>query len=910
MSASLEDVRRPVNRLMKLAVQAGSESAVRLHIARGDDLEWRDERGFTPLMIAASRDKALICRLLLDAGANGLALDGSGRDAAAIAVAFGAIASAEAIRTHSTLAATVEAQRLPPASSAVCSASDEEPAAPDGSVQEQSAKTAPPDAASISTESIAPPLDAQTCEPSAEFEAPTAHPRPFAEDGPDDRFRSPPSHADGSSHAPRPETLIDLSDSPDEDLSALGEWMPEADGAPPVDDPSLARAQAETQAAISAHIPRDDSAGWDEVDAYLPDSAAALPRAEDADFHAALRLLALRALREGSVPEQAVEDLFRIHGEADAGDHEAARSLRLVINDLGAEIDERFEYRAPHESFEAHVRPEETEEESQAIDEAIAFLDDHASGRNDPMRIYMREAQRTSLLTTEGETALAQAMDSCIDKALDALCDWPVGLHALIDAIKRVETRGMPLGWIAASARDDIMPDDERDGDEASAAPERLIDEAPVDEDAEILPDDTAVATSNAGETLRSLTAVRMLAEKPPAGGNSTALREALRDVAFRRPFLVNLGESAPCDRSASASAYRSAIADFRSSRDLMAAANLRLVLSMAKRYLYTGQPMEDLIQEGNLGLLKAVDRFDWRRGFKFSTMATWWIRQQIARATAETSCAIRLPVYAYDAARRLHWDIEAIERETGREASLLSLSQRLETPLSKIETLARSISAPLAIESIEDDSGLPSLPESDPFEALAADETKRVIDTLLAELGNRGEKIVRLRQGLGVDTPMTLEEVGTLFDVTRERIRQIEAKAMRKLGAKPRVARLRDAMGLEEMKDADASEDGEDLGDEPDKTASDPSTPPMRAKPTNEERPAGRQPSSGRKSALDRVLLLALELGYAVDDARGEGNRPTLISVTEPTDAKTKKLIRTLVEMGFQYSPGKGYWR
>jgi RNA polymerase primary sigma factor len=895
---------------MKLAVQAGSESAVRLHIARGDYLEWRDERGFTPLMIAASRDKALICRLLLDAGADGLALDGSGRDAAAIAVAFGALSSAEAIRTHLNLAASAEMLLQPSAPSAAGSAPDEDSSAPDGTIEAQSPQMALPETVSTSKDSVAPSLNALPLEQSAEFEAPAAYPRPIAEDAPDDGFRSPPSHADASSKAPHPETLIDLSDSSDEDLSILGEWTPEEDAAPPEDEPSLAWPQAETQAAISAHIPRDDSASWDEVDAYLPDSAAALPRAEDADFHAALRLLALRALREGSVPEQALEDLFRIHGNADEGDHEAARALRLAINDLGAEIDERFEYRAPHESFEAHVRPEETEEESQSVDEAIAFLDDHASRRNDPMRLYMREAQRTPLLTTEGETALAQAMDSSIDRALDALCEWPVGLHALIDAIKRVETRAMPLGWIAASARDDTMPDDERDTDEASALPKRSIDDALVDDDAEILPDATALSTSNAGETLKLLTAVRMLAEKSLAGGNFTALLEALRDVAFRRPFLVDLSDAAPSDRSASALAYRSAIADFRSSRDLMAAANLRLVLSMAKRYLYTGQPMEDLIQEGNLGLLKAVDRFDWRRGFKFSTMATWWIRQQIARATAETSCAIRLPVYAYDAARRLHWDIEAIERKTGREATLLSLSQRLEAPLSKIETLARSISVPLSIESIGEDSGLPSIPESDPFEALAADETRRVIDTLLAELGNRGEKIVRLRHGLGVDTPMTLEEVGTLFNVTRERIRQIEAKAMRKLGAKPRVARLRDAMGLEDMKDADASEDREDPGDEADTPPSDPSTPPTRAESTNAERPAGRQSSSGRKSALDRVLLLAMELGYVVDDARGEGDRPTLISVTEPTDAKTKRLIRTLVEMGFQYSPGKGYWR
>jgi len=819
--------------LFRIAVIAGAEQAVRLHISRGDDLNARDAGGMTALMLASSRDKAPICRLLLEAGADPWLTDRVGRTALEIAVSSGA-----------TKALAIFAQLTP---------------------QGPPSPVLPPSAAGLPTQIDE---DAEACE--------------TAQLDDDDGF---------------------------------GSWEAEPEMPPPQEDQELAKELANAHRAITAFIPFDNSADWDNSDLLLPERAAALLGSEDAEARAELRLVLLRALREGSVPDGLVEEIVNRLGADEDGSIGSA--IRLAIWDFGAECDERLEFEFAWENFKVHVDPEGSGEEEESVSEALAQIESNVSTRSDPLRAYQREFQRVALLSAEEEVKLAQAMEAAVADACGALARWPDGIRRLLADIATTRSGERALGsLVAGPSESDAMV-------EVDEQTEVVAEEAHVDAgDAEGDRDAGEGSTDGVGAGERAsfeqqANEIESLASSTNAP--SEAIEERVLGLNLARSYLVELLSLAELSPGGAGREFLDAMEPYLRARDAMARGNLRLAFSIAKRHLYSGMELADLAQEANMGLLKAVDKFDWRRGFKFSTYATWWIRQQASRSIADKGRQIRLPVHVHEQARRAAWEAKHFEDSHGRSPTSAELGEILQLPAPKAQTLLNRLRDPEPIDEVDITECISAdfaerFVAEDPELLAERRELARVVHDALDTLKTKESRVICLRFGIGNDAPLTLEEVGAKFEVTRERIRQIEATAMRNLKHPSRMGLLRAAVGRDGSQRAPAAAPSGDRIESVTEVGELDGTEAVigvEARIDDEGADGGRSQrlaASGERDRVARAIELANRADVVMEDDRPSGGS-VWFYITRPHDAATRALVRELIRVGFELWPGKGYW-
>ncbi|TES69095.1 sigma-70 family RNA polymerase sigma factor [Burkholderia cepacia] len=725
---------RPLSPLLKMAASSGVHVAVRLRLNRGDDVHATDEKGYNALHYAAARGHLQTCRVLLDAGIDPIARNGDGADARALALVDGHIEVVALIDSYVTvadfsdvpndahLAGAAEFVALP---AAITPLQDELASSAAYVLQTEGLDDVEH---VVSTTGLGPPVT-QAC-------------------------------------------LIGIPDS--EQLADVDDWEEEVDPVRPNNDTSFLQSASRIQISINRHRTVDRDELWDDVDIDLPEMRRLHwgANGSSGERHARSRQILAYGLRHGFVPESWIREIADVDGEASSG---YFANLANIVADLGIQTSEGV---WDWQELADDIEDPELAESAQSGADALLSLN---SSDIDPLKLYEDEFKRIPLLSKEEEVEFAKTIEHGFAEAAHIVARCPVALEMIAASLEEVIAGAASIADVFALTQSDegtvsgvgdeafeSTSSGQTDSDADSLFSQNVAESAALD--LASLVESLRAASANGGcddervvDLEATLLAYRLASRYLEHLHTRLAEAPETRQTSIRLAFCLEMAEKA---------------------RHRLAEANLRLVLSIAKKYQNRGMDLPDLIQEGNIGLLRAVDKFEWRRGFKFSTYATWWIRQAVSRALADQARIVRIPVHVVETLNQIQRGERELEQRSGKIPSGDEIALHLGMDPAMVAKRLRVSRQTVSLDSDEGvEIGLSlTSEEHQPDAAAVSVQLRHAIEKVFAALTSREAKILRLRFGIDCSSDHTLEQLGQMFDLTRERIRQLESRALRRL--------------------------------------------------------------------------------------------------------------------------------
>jgi RNA polymerase sigma factor (sigma-70 family) len=736
------DPKPNMSALFRLAIISGSPASVLLHLDRGANVNGRDIHGATPLTLAVSKGRPEICRLLLERGADPQLVDNSGKSALDYLVgAPFALPELEAPRPFQPSKTEHEFTALPDGIAS--------PAARDFQANSKEPLTYPRRIEFPSGSEAAIDLESSQ-KPQVPYEI-DLYPEP--------RF---PSESEQHDRA-----QLNADDSP---------WEAEKTSEAPPDDARVRQAAVEIQGEVATFRAINSDESWNDVEIDLPVRGPRLlidrRRVRE---NARLRRLFRRILYSGLYTEASV-----------------VACIETSVDPRQVELDQKRLHAARQTALALGIEPDPFEDWVSAgsdggpvaldteLDEAEDYNELLCSA-NDGLEVYMQEVASRPVPTRAVEESLWQRFDTALPTVWRQLLNAPPVVELLLLRF----TVEQEVHEFEATQLDNFGEEEDRDEDLATS-------------------ETAKVSGWSVEDRLATIALLGRISEEPDGQLRHTLRREvgdALRRHRLPPTFAEYIAQEALRHELASdvREGITASLHAMRSQRSRLVEGYLRLVIWIARKYGWSVLPLQDRIQEGNIGLLKAVDRFDPARGVRFTTYAVWWIRQSISRAIQDQGRTIRLPVHVDETMRRLERARQDLVSELGRDPNPSELADRLVISLAAVKRLAAGFKEPESLETPigdEEDSHLGDFIEDKnailPIDAAIQSNLRETTTRVLASLTLREERVLRMRFGIGMNTDYTLEEVGQQFGVTRERIRQIEEKALRKLKHPSRSRKLR----------------------------------------------------------------------------------------------------------------------